>query len=222
MVTVQFVVSIGLALAVAHGPRAEESASRQWQDRIDHEECFEFSDEEASVLSSIKAYCARDSQIHVIYDPAKKGQWRFAFVHNGKPIVTLYGHEFSVFRTDAEDPDDPFPEHKQGHTNTTNTLYFAHFSPDDFGCTVTAHDLSTGKLLWKTPLKALGPIEHSIYDNLINMQVYGDVLWIKGRESAGNYVEIVDRKTGRTIAHRKFKTAETESGPRTRPAKPTH
>jgi len=60
--------------------------------------------------------------------------------------------------------------------------------------TVVAIDRSTGKTLWKTDLKGLGPIAHSKYRNAVRLEVLdGDAIQVFGKESSGRYVEIVSR-----------------------------
>jgi hypothetical protein len=53
-------------------------------------------------------------------------------------------------------------------------------------------------------LKAVKIAAHSGYSNLINLSALEDVVVVHGKESYGNYVEIVDLKTGKTLAHRVY------------------
>jgi hypothetical protein len=82
-----------------------------------------------------------------------------------------------------------------------DVLYYSSHSPIASGATIVAVDLRTGKVLWKNSLRGLGPIAHSQYRNQVWMQVGSDVVAVQGEESAGNYVELVDRKTGKTLAN---------------------
>jgi len=98
-----------------------------------------------------------------------------------------------------------------GHPNTPfligdKVLYCADFDPSSDGCAVVAYDLAKNKQLWRTNLQALGRIEHTEYRNAVQMTYFdGGTLRIFGDESAGRYVEYVDRESGKTLAHKIFK-----------------
>ena len=80
------------------------------------------------------------------------------------------------------------------------------FHPSSSGCAVLAFDLKTQKQLWKTTLKGLGPIAHFRYANSVNLEIINNnAVRIFGNESAGQYLEIVDLKTGKTVGHQKYK-----------------
>jgi hypothetical protein len=82
-------------------------------------------------------------------------------------------------------------------------FYYTDFSPYSSGCRVVAFDLTAKKQLWKAELKGLGGIDHSKYRNEVRMEVLDDdTLRVFGKESAGRYVEIVDRSTGKTVGHK--------------------
>jgi hypothetical protein len=193
----RFVASMGMVLLLAHDSFAEESLGRQWQARIDAEPRFQFDEEEGNVLFSLREF-AGDCQVHMIYDPTSPADWTFNFVRHGKVVLELKGHEFTIFRTN---PNDPF---REGKRSSEKILYFADYSPYSDGCLLVAYDLRTGKELWKAQLKGIGAVDHSVYSNRINMDLDESVVRVAGREAGGNYVEVVDRKTGRTIAHRLF------------------
>lgn len=96
-----------------------------------------------------------------------------------------------------------------GHAYTVfqivgDRLYYADYSSLGSGGAIVAVNLATGKVIWRAPLEALGPIEHSKYLNRMNLQADANSVRITGNESAGRYVEVKDTATGRTIAHRKF------------------
>ena len=97
-----------------------------------------------------------------------------------------------------------------GHVGTPfvvvgKVLYHADYNPWSDGCTVVAYDLANQKQLWKTPLQALGPIDHTKYHNAVEMDLDGDALRVYGDESAGKYMEYVDLKEGKTVGHKVFK-----------------
>jgi len=84
-------------------------------------------------------------------------------------------------------------------------LFYADFHPSSSGCSVVAFDLKSKKQLWKCDLKGLGGIDHSKYRNEVRMELLDDdTLRVFGKESAGKYVEIVDRGTGTTVGHKVF------------------
>jgi hypothetical protein len=85
-----------------------------------------------------------------------------------------------------------------------NRLYYAEFSGMTFGCKIIAFDLDSKKQLWKTDLKAVGPIGHSIYSNRVSLKLEEGVLNVQGWETKGKYIEYLDVTTGRTVAHRVF------------------
>jgi len=84
--------------------------------------------------------------------------------------------------------------------------YRAHFNPISTGCTVVAFDRQANKQLWETELKGIGPVGHSKYRNEVRMGVLDDdTLVVYGDEAYGKYIEILDRKTGKTVGHKVFK-----------------
>ena len=105
------------------------------------------------------------------------------FLDNGREVASFRGHHRTVFQA------------------WKGTLYYADFSPHASGCTLLAVDLTTGKERWRRALRALGPIQHSAYTNKMTIDVFEPVVRLRGIESAGEYCEIVDMKTGRTLGH---------------------
>lgn len=101
-----------------------------------------------------------------------------------------------------------------GHGETVfaihdGVLFYTDHHPNSSGCAVVAFDLRAEKQLWKTQLTGLGPIAHSKYRNRVNIAADGKVVRVYGLESAGGYVEFVDRKSGKTVGSRKFSNDET-------------
>lgn len=82
-----------------------------------------------------------------------------------------------------------------------DTLYYVEHGPISSGAAVVAVDLATGKQRWLAALKGIGPQSHSKYRNVVWFDVKDDVITVQGEESHGKYVEIVDRKTGKTLAN---------------------
>jgi hypothetical protein len=46
------------------------------------------------------------------------------------------------------------------------------------------------------------------YSNRVNLSADGGAVRVFGTESAGSYIEFLDRKTGKTVGHRVFKREE--------------
>ena len=72
------------------------------------------------------------------------------------------------------------------------------------GCTVVAYDVRKGVEIWRTGLRGKGRrVRHSRYRNQINLR-YGpsDSIVVFGKETAGNYIELLSIKTGETVGHR--------------------
>ncbi|HEX3147963.1 MAG TPA: hypothetical protein VHR66_07750 [Gemmataceae bacterium] len=84
------------------------------------------------------------------------------------------------------------------------TLFYADYHRMSSGCTLVALDFGTGKQLWKANLKGLGPIEHTKYFNLVTLEVDDVAIKVLSKESAGRYVEFVDRESGKTLGHKVF------------------
>jgi glucose dehydrogenase len=110
--------------------------------------------------------------------------------------VNIVGHAESVFRTDG------------------NVLFFASFPTFTQGCTVFAYDLTTGKKMWETKLNAVPKVGHTAYRNQVTMELSSfaelgkegeGAIKIVGRESFGDYVEVLDRATGKVLAHKVYR-----------------
>jgi hypothetical protein len=121
------------------------------------------------------------------------GDITITFAKDGKTLYTIPGHAHTVFRINGD------------------TLVFARYHFSASGATIVAVDLPTGKELWATRLEGLGPIQHSAYRNLLNLDAQSDVVTVFGNESQGRYVEILDAKTGKTVGHKVF--PEEKKGP---------
>jgi hypothetical protein len=177
------------------GQNSLEQRREAHQKFLDGLPAFQFDDAEANILSSLTHYDG-NCQFHLIYDPMKSGCLTFKFVRAGKEILVLKGDFNAVFRTEK------------------NILFLADYSGLTCGCTVAAYNLDDGKELWRTELEAVGKVSHSLYSNEVQMDLghvqgvdgEGDGrVFITGRESYGDYVEILDMKTGKQLAHRVFR-----------------
>lgn len=187
-----FKVGVLIAAAICALPNPSSADDGPWQSRLPNK--FEFCREKATFDYSCSQFTAT-CQIHAIYDPKNHGL-KITFVRDGKTIVSEEGHFISVFRC------------KYG----TNLLYFCEYGDSGSGCTVVAYDMNTGRQLWRTKLKALGFFGHYAYGNHVDISVGADEVFIFGRESFGNYVEVLDRATGKTMAHRIYSSVWDRGG----------
>jgi outer membrane protein assembly factor BamB len=90
----------------------------------------------------------------------------------------------------------------------SDTLYAVTFSNIASGALLRAFQLSTGELLWTTPLMGLGPIAHSQYWNETQVALdpttaaaqtqRATKVQVFGWEASGRYMESVDASTGHT------------------------
>lgn len=105
-------------------------------------------------------------------------------VQDGREIFSWQGHSRTVFVT------------------TDSTLYRADFHPSMNGCALVAYDLKNRQQKWKTALWGIGPRSHSQYSNQINLTFDGKYLIVYGNEAYGQYIELVDPESGRTVGHK--------------------
>ncbi len=180
----------GLILAGASfGADRLELRQKAWREALDRTP-FHFKDDEATAKFSLKQVGENSSVRMVSY---QSGKATFEFVREGKPVLTIEGSLQSVFRIEK------------------NTLFFAHFTPTRTGCEVTAYDLDRGKELWSTKLEGLGKVGHEQYRNRVTMELSngdgkdGGVVVITGKETNGDYVEVLDQKTGKQLAHKVYR-----------------
>ena len=168
--------------------------SKAWRENLELNQ-FRFAESNASMLYSLSQFRG-NCQVHMIYDPTKWWGITFKFMRGDKLLVTAEGSTKSVFRSKG------------------NVLCFAHFNTSDQGCLVTAHNLETGKKLWETSFDPIGPTAHSAYSNEVTMALLSlsgvegkdeGVVHITGHESYGDYVEILDRETGKELARKVYR-----------------
>jgi hypothetical protein len=145
---------------------------------------WSWNDEEAT-----PEYCARREQ--------HEGRYRMELIYAGAELsvrvcqkdgTLLYAfpaHRHTVFDIDGD------------------MLYYADYHFSSNGCAVVAYDLQAKRELWRTHLRGMGAIGHSAYYNRVTLQAYDGVIVVKGWE-AEKYLEYLNAKNGRTIAHRVF------------------
>jgi hypothetical protein len=148
---------------------------------------WEWAPDRANLIWSLTRFQA-EYQVDVIKKPNTFGQLTIRFSKEpGKPILTLEGHYASTFLADD------------------NVLYYAEYHPSSSGCALVAFDLANKRELWKTHLKGIGPIDHTKYSNHVALDFVGGAIKVLGHEAAGDYIEFVDLKTGKTAGHRVFR-----------------
>ena len=155
---------------------------------------------------------------------ADETEWKFP---EGKAITEMLADEFKGYRAEVLSFDDgakmtvlianakkeallKLETHVEvSLAQREGVVYYPVHSPIGSGCKVVAFDLTAKKELWSTGLKGMGLVLHSWYRNQVRLEVLdGDTLRVWGKESAGRYVEIVDRTTGKTVGHKVFKEKE--------------
>ena len=143
--------------------------------------------ERASVTDSFLKF-PNTYQVELIRKKNKYGEITIRLLDDGKELVAWEGHYRSVFTLNGD------------------VLVYAAFHPSSTGCAVVAYDLKNRKQLWKADLKGLGSIDHFENSNAVTLEFIDNAaVRVFGNESAGQYLEIVDLKTGKTVGHRKYK-----------------
>jgi hypothetical protein len=142
--------------------------------------------EKAGAQESAKRF-AGDCKVEITVKEMAFNNTEVRFVCDDKVRLTLEGHAGTSFVGDKR------------------IVWYAQYHYASSGCALIAYDLEAGKQLWKTQLKGLGPIAHTRYRNQVVVELDRDVVRVWGKESAGNYLEIVDRKTGKTLANRVYR-----------------
>jgi hypothetical protein len=154
--------------------------------KVADEAKWDWQAEKATVLHSVLNFQG-DYQIEVVKRPNSFGDLTVRFTKDGKDALTLKGHYATAF------------------VGKGTILYYTEHDVATTGCALVAFDLAKGKELWKTKLMALGPIAHFGYRNHVALEVVGDAAKVLGNETAGQYVEFVNLKTGKTVGHRIFR-----------------
>jgi hypothetical protein len=179
--------SLLLLLALAVSGRAVDPDELQARaDRV----IWEWSDEKANVLDSM-LHASCDYEIGLLRKKGGWGEMTIRFADKDGDALAIAGHLGTTFVTDG------------------GVVYYSEYSLMSSGCSLIAYDLKARKRLWSTPLRGLGPINHTKYHNRVRVELLpGVAVRVWGKESSGNYLEYVDLKTGKTVAHRLFERAK--------------
>jgi hypothetical protein len=176
-------VPIAAFLGAAAVP-AEDSQANDYQKMADAARWLP--PEEEGFLRCL-AHQLSDYQVEVIRRKGARWEATIRVSDGGKEVYSWDAHLSTVF------------------AEWDGILYYADFNPNATGCAIVAHDLKDRKRLWRAELKGIGPVSHSKYFNDVRLEpVNNEVLAVYGKESFGRYVEIVDRKTGKTVGHKVF------------------
>lgn len=176
-----------LQLAVVVSLACHHFANGQDYQKVADSTAWKFSQEQANVTDSLLRF-SKDYQVELVRPKNRFGDITIRIVDDGKEVVAWEGHYRSVFASSGD------------------LLVYAVFGPTRTGCALVGYDLKAQKQLWKTNLKGLGDIAHFGYSNSVNLDVINnDAVRVFGNESAGQYLEIVDLKTAKTVGHRTYK-----------------
>lgn len=146
---------------------------------------WSWSDAKAGLLYSFE----RDLvpyRLELVRQANESGVYALGFSKDGQSLLNLKVHRDTAFRC------------------LNGIVYYAEHTGTRTGCTVVAFDLENRKELWRTKLRGLGSIGHEQYRNQVALDVNDEVVSIVGKETAGKYIEYLDRTTGTTVAHKVF------------------
>ncbi len=175
------------AVVNAAEPESLEARKEYWQECLDG---WSLVKQQASVMAADPwqslLHFQADCTVHIIYDPEHRSAMTFKFLKGDKEVLSIDGNTKSVF----------------GARN--NLLFYVDYPPSSYDTIVTAYDLSNGTKLWKTKLETLKALVHS--DGWIEVSLLvtpkNNALVIVGSVPSGTYLEVLDTKTGQTLAHR--------------------
>jgi hypothetical protein len=177
--------------AVAAAPDGGEKAM-DWQRKADAAE-WKWSDHYASLFDSVERQL-RGYEVHLVRLPnsgwAGMSSFTVHVLDNGKEVCSFKAHSETPF------------------TQIGDVLYVAKLSPIATGSSIVAYDLKARKRLWECDLRGNPPEDHSKYRHQINLDTDGDAVVVYGKETNGRYIEYVDRRTGRTLGHKKLPPKE--------------
>jgi hypothetical protein len=157
--------------------------------RLADEARWAWSDDAANLDDSVRRFRAEGCGVEVSASSAGSER-SVRFEIGGREVLTLRLHPAGVFR--ARD----------------SVLFVAEFHPSHTGCALAAYHLEEGRLLWRTPLRGLGPITHFDYRNRVNLEARREAVIVRGWETAGRYIELLDPHSGRSVGHRVFAGGE--------------
>jgi len=179
------VVLAAFALAGTTGLCAGGTSSIDYQKVADGAR-WGFLDEADNPLFCMFQQTGTDYDVSLIREAKGRHALTIKVIKNDRPVYQWKGHRHSVFRIQGD------------------LLYYAEFHYSASGGRVVAVDLTSGKPLWQSRLKALGGVRHSAYLNRMTIDANDDVVSVYGNESMGRYLEFKDVRTGKTVGHKRF------------------
>jgi hypothetical protein len=175
--------------------KVDENRKAGWQKLLDGTQ-YQIPEYYSALLRSLGQF-EGNAKVHVVFDPKDKWRIDYKFFRDDREVLSLRGHDQSAYAAKGND------------------LYFAEYSSASMGCTVVAYDLTTGKEQWRTKLHQAQPLGHSAYRNLVSVRIStkgeggeaagGAAIVITGKESYCDYVEVLDRKTGESLALKNYR-----------------
>jgi hypothetical protein len=171
--------SAAVLMMIQRGPADEDVVLRD-------DQRWDWSLAHANPLHCLLQQSGAEYDVTLSSDHHKPGAVKIIIARDQKSAYRWAGHAHSVFQI-------------VGHR-----LYYADYSIQGTGGAIVAVDLTTGKIAWRQPLQALGPIEHSKYFNRMNLEADANSVRVTGNESAGRYIEVKETATGRTVANHKL------------------
>jgi hypothetical protein len=161
---------------------SETKGTADWKKCVDGMQ-WEWHTDMSNPLGCI-TQCGSKYDIRLLSKANDRESLTIAILLSDKVVYSWRGHSHSVFQI------------------IDDKLYYVQFHTSGSGGSIIAIDLKTGNTLWTSRLKAIGPIEHSAYHNLMNLTANNDIVCIYGNESMGRYIEIKNTNTGDTIGHK--------------------
>jgi hypothetical protein len=178
-----------IADPVTPEPVSFAARQKEWQSKIDDVSKIPIQDMVGTALESFRRV-PMDCPLYITHkapeDPWENGSLSFKIESAGILRLSVGGHQDSAFAV------------------ADNVLYFLQYDTGREGGTVIAHDFNSGKQLWKTELEAAGLCGHFSYRNRIYLWLTSDAVEIAGHETCGTYAEVLDRATGKQLAHQVF------------------
>ncbi len=139
---------------------------------------WQWDESQCSILYCIQEYL-REQEFELVFAPRRTVVLRILVDH--KEVFTYEAHDQTTF------------------IRLRSVMYIADYHQHRSGCSILAVDLSTGKQLWKTKLRALGPVGASKYSNSVIVAEESGRIIVYGNEANGRYIESLDMKTGELI-----------------------
>lgn len=166
-----------------------------WRARLERHP-FVFVDEMTGLWPSFIKFDA-DAEVHIVNDPKTPKRLEIRFVVDGSAVVSIQCNRHTSFAAGE------------------NRLFLAQYEPDFPGCTLIAYDLTSGQEIWRTKLHQKQPGGASAYRNRVSIGYFdegglsdtkneGSVL-VKGSETYCDYIEVLDAKTGESIAIKHYR-----------------